>query len=199
MKTPLLLVTLGLTFVAARVAAIDFTLHIADSVEDGVPMRRLYFSENAEHIYYRPLPNWSRYGDAEGATFRPKDSSGEVRIQNAPAGNASIAFDAHGLETLRQIARGLLPSSGAEATELWEAVNPVVLQGWTSFEIGFDYVAAGQHICRSILFINLDSKRQIHFMVEAAPPEFSPLYRAAYRTLASWYQPRLAPVLSAPR
>ena len=191
-KTSILLVTLGLTALAAQAPAIDFTPRIADSIEDGVPMRRLYFSDDAQHIYYRPLPNWSRYGDAQGATFRPKDSGGEVRIQNAPEGNAGIAFDAEGLVTLRQIAHTLLPPRAAQATELWEAVNPVVLQGWTSFEIGFDYVAGDQHFCRSILFINLDSKRQIHFIVDAAPAEFSPLCKSAYRTLASWYQPVMA-------
>ncbi len=189
MKTSILFVTLGFTQLAAPALAIDFTPRIADSIEDGVPMRRLYFSDEAQHIYYRPLPNWSRYGDAQSATFRPKVSGGEVKIQNAPAGNASIAFDAHGLETFRQIARGLVPPGASPANELWETVNPVVLQGWTSFEIGFDYVAAGQHACRSILFINLDSKRQIQFIVDAAPADFSPLYNAAYRTLASWYQP----------
>ena len=195
MKTPSFLVALGLTVLAARAPAIDFTFRVADSVEDGVPMQRVYFSDEAQHIYYRPLPNWSRYGDAEGATFRPKDSGGEVRIQNAPVGNASIAFDAQGLETLRQIAHGLLPPGAEQATELWEAVNPVVLQGWTSFEIGFDYVAAGQHSCRSILSINLDSKRQIYLIVDATPAEFLPLYKGAYRTLASWYQPAVAKAL----
>ena len=189
MKTPLLLVTLSLTALAAQAPAIDFTPRIADSIEDGVPMRRLYFSDDAQHIFYRPLPNWSRYGDAQGATFRPKGSAGEVKIQNAPAGNASIAFDAKGLVTLRQTAQTLLPPHAAHATELWEAVNPVVLQGWTSFEIGFDYVAGDQHFCRSILFINLDSKRQIQFIVDAPPAAFPPLYQGAYRTLASWYQP----------
>lgn len=192
MKTPLWLVTLGLTGLAAQALAIDFTPRIADSIEDGVPMRRLYFSDDAQHIFYRPLPNWSRYGDAQGATFRPKDSAGEVKIQNAPVDNAGIAFDAEGLVTLRQIASGLLPSGASQATELWEAVNPVVLQGWTSFEIGFDYVTAGQHSCRSILFINLDAKRQIQFIVDAPAAAFPPLYQGAYRTLASWYQPVIA-------
>jgi hypothetical protein len=70
--------------------------------------------------------------------------------------------------------------------------NPVVLQGWTSFEIGFDYVKSGQHSCRSILFINLDAKRQILFSVDAPVALFPPLYQGAYRTLASWYQPTVA-------
>jgi len=192
MKTPLWLVTLGLTGLAAPVLAIDFTPRIADSIEDGVPMRRLYFSDNAQHIFYRPLPDWSRYGDAQGATFRPKDSNGEVKIQNAPTGNASIAFDAHGLESLREIARASLATGGDQPTAIWEVVNPVVLQGWTSFEIGFDYVKAGQHSCRSMLFINLDAKRQILFTVDAPAALFLPLYQGAYRTLASWYQPTVA-------
>jgi hypothetical protein len=177
---------------AARAPAIDFTPRIADSVEDGIPMRRLYFSDDAQHIFYRPLPNWSRYGDAQGATFRPKDSGGQVKIQNAPEGNAGIAFDGPGLGTLRQIAHGLLPSGADQTTELWEAVNPLELQGWTTFEIGFDYVVSGQHFCCSVLFINLDSKRQILFIVDAAPADFSPLYKGAYRTLASWHQPAIA-------
>ena len=188
MRTPVLLATLSLTVLAARLPAIDFTPRMADSVEDGVPMRRMYFTDKAQRIYYRPLPGWSRYGDAQGATFRPKDSSDEVRIQNAPASNASIPFDAQGLKTFREIGYTLLPPGVKEVNELWEAVNPVVLQGWTSFEIGFDYVANGQHFCRSILFINLDAQRQIQFIVDSTPAHFSPLYQGAYRTLASWFQ-----------
>src|SRR5260221_6845589 len=99
MKTPILLVALGFTVLAARAPAIDFTFRVADSVEDGVPMQRLYFLDDAQHIFYRPLPNWSRHGDAQGATSRPKDSGREVMIQNAALGNASIELHAQGLET----------------------------------------------------------------------------------------------------
>jgi hypothetical protein len=74
-------------------------------------------------------------------------------------------------------------------TPIWEVVNPVVLQGWTSFEVGVDYVQFGQHFCRSILFINLGGNRQIHFIVDATPGEFPALYKAAYRTLATWWEP----------
>jgi hypothetical protein len=56
-------------------------------------------------------------------------------------------------------------------------------------EIGFDYLQFGRPFCRSILFINLDASRQIHFIVDAGPAEFQPLYKTAYRTLATWYQP----------
>ena len=75
-----------------------------------------------------------------------------------------------------------------EIVERWEVVNPVVLQGWTSFEMGFDYVISGQRCCRSILFINLKENRQIHLIVDAGPDEFGPLYKTVYRTLATWWE-----------
>ena len=190
MKTLSLLATLAVTLLAARAEAIDFTPRFTETVDDGVPMRRMFFSDGAQRIFYRPPPTWVPSGDDQAATFRPKDSNlATVKIENAPAEHARIPFDGPGSEALRNIARTLVPPDATEVTEIWEVPNPVVLQGWTSFEVGFDYVQFGQHFCRSILFINLDKNRQIHFIVSAVPTEFKPLYKTAYRTLATWWQP----------
>jgi hypothetical protein len=190
MKTLSLLATLAVTLLSARAEPIDFTPRFADTVDDGVPMHRMFFSDDARHIFYRPPPTWVPSGSSEAATFRPKDSNlAVVKIENAPAEHALIPIDGPGSEAFRDIARTLVPSEATEVTEIWEVPNPVVLQGWTSFEVGFDYVQFGQHFCRSILFINLDANRQIHFIVSAVPAEFQPLYKTAYRTLATWWQP----------
>ena len=190
MKTLSLAATIAVTLIATRAEAIDFTPRFTDTVDDGIPMRRMSFSDGAQRIFYRPAPTWIQSGNSQAATFRPKDSNlATVKIENAPAEHASIPFDVPGSEALRNIARTLIPPEATEVSEIWEVANPVVLQGWTSFEIGFDYVQLGQHFCRSILFINLDTNRQIHFIVSAVPAEFQPLYKTAYRTLATWWQP----------
>lgn len=187
MKTLSLLASLAVTLLTARAEAIDFTPHFTETIDDGVPMRHMFFSDDAQRIFYRPSSKWLQSGNDQAAMFRPKDSNlATVRIENAPAEHARIPFDGPGSEALRNIARTLLPPDAIEVTKIWEVPNPVVLQGWTSFEIGFDYVQFGQHFCRSILFINLDTNRQIHFIVSAVPAEFQPLYKTAYRTLATW-------------
>jgi hypothetical protein len=190
MKIFFSLATLIFVLLAVPAPAIDFTPHFSESIEDGVPMRRMYFSDGAQRIYYRPPTNWARYGDEMAATFKPKDSpQAEVKITNASPEHARIPFDEGGLVALRQIAGTVLPPDATDVSEIWEAVNPVVLQGWTSFEVGFEYLQLGRPFCCSILFINLNPNEQVQFIVSAGPAEFRPLYQTAYRTLASWYQP----------
>jgi hypothetical protein len=187
MKTLSLLASLAVTLLTTRAEAIDFTPHFTETIEDGVPMRHMFFSDGAQRIFYRPRPSWLQSGNDQAAMFRPKDSNlATVRIENAPAEHVRIPFDVPGSEALRNIARTLVPPDATEVTKIWEVPNPVVLQGWTSFEVGFDYVQFGQRFCRSILFINLDTNRQIHFIVSAVSAEFQPLYKNAYRTLATW-------------
>lgn len=190
MKTVIASATFFLAALAAPGHAIDFTPQTLDSIDDGVPIRRMYFTDGARKIFYRPPAHWSKVGDHQGVTFTPKGSErAMVLIRNSPPNYAGIPFDASGLKRLRSLALTMVPPNAVEVKEIWEAVNPVVLQGWTSFEIGLDYVQSGRHYCRSILFINLDAKRQIHFIVDALPDEFRPLYKTTYRTLATWWEP----------
>ncbi|MEQ1861954.1 MAG: hypothetical protein ABMA13_18705 [Chthoniobacteraceae bacterium] len=178
------------TLLTAPAPAIDFTLNFTDTVDDGVPIKRMYFSDGPRRIYYHPPASWARSGDARAAIFHPKDSTqASVTIQASPAEQARIRFDAGGLKSLREIALAMVPAGATEVSEVWEMVNPVVLQGWTSFEIGLDYVHFGRRFCRSILLINLDAERQISFTIDADPSEFQPLYKTTYRTLATWWEP----------
>jgi hypothetical protein len=191
MKTPSSLATLAFALLASHAQAIDFHLRSADTLADGNPVRLMYFSDGAQRIYYDPPARWERSGDAQAATFRPKNlTQATVKIENSPADHARIPLDEAGIEVLRKFARTLLPAEATDVGEIWEVTNPTVLQGWTSFEVGFDYSYFGRHFCRSVLFINLDSKRQVHFIVDAIPAEFDALYKTTYRTLATWWEPK---------
>jgi hypothetical protein len=189
MKTPLALAVLTAATLAARASTIDFTPRTADTVDDGIPMRRMYFADGARRIYYRPPPTWQWSGDERAIVFTPRDSERAiVKIQNGSPEFARLPLNQDGLDALRASAARLMPPDAVEVVETWETVNPVVLQGWTSVEFGFNYLQSGKLFCRSVLFINLDANRQVHFIVDALPGEFLPLYKTAYRTLATWWQ-----------
>ncbi len=193
MKAFFVFTGLLLALLPARGGTINFTQHTADSIEDGVPMRRMYFTDGEQRFYYRPLASWARFSDASWAKFQPKDSlDAFVKIENSPPGSAEIPLDEAGLLTLRKIAAERIPAGATDAHVTWEVVNPTILQGWTSYEVGLDYMLSGKHFCRSVLFINLDAERQIRFLVTAWPENFQPLYAATYKSLATWYQPVLA-------
>ncbi len=193
MKAFFIFTGLLLALLPARGGTINFTQHTADSIEDGVPMRRMYFTDGEQRFYYRPLAGWTRFSDAGSAKFQPKDSvDAFVKIENSPPGSAKIPLDEAGLLTLRKIAAERAPAGATDIHVTWEVVNPTILQGWTSYEVGLDYMLSGKHFCRSILFINLDAERQIRFLVTAWPENFKPLYAATYKSLATWYQPATA-------
>lgn len=189
MKMHLAIASLAALLLSAQAGAINFTPSFEETIEDGVPMRRTFFCDGPRRNYYRPPGNSSRTGDARSATFRKADSESRIIIENGAEEHAQIPFDEPGLEALRKLGRAALPPHVTEATNLWETVNPVIIHGWTSFEVGFDYVQSGRRFCRSVLFINLDAKRQIRFIVDAVPAEFAPHYKSAYRSLATWWEP----------
>ena len=190
MKTLVFLATLIVNFLAGGANAIDFTPRFTNTIDDGFPSRRLYFTDGTRRIYYRPPNTWAPSGDDLAVAFRPKDSkTALIKFENGPAGAAGIAFDERGLEMFRKVAATLMPPGATDVTQTWEVVNPIILQGWTSFEVGFDYVHSGQLFCRSVVFINLDAKRQIRVIVDTVPADFQLLYKTAYRTLATWWEP----------
>lgn len=190
MKRPGFLAALVYLLAAIPGAAIDFTPHFVATIEDGVPMNRMHFTDGTRPIYYRAAPGWTWSGDANCITFTPRhEGNWRVSLQNSPPGHTRIPLQDTGLVKLREIASATLPPDTTRLIKVWETVNPVIIHGWTSFEIGFDYAQSGRAFRRSILFLNLDSKRQIRLIVDAPPMEFQPIYKNAYRTLATWWEP----------
>lgn len=185
----LLVTLLACIAIAPLVHAIDFTPRYADTVEEGYPFHRMYFSEVGTRIYFRPPADWQASGEPSSVTFSLKDlKSNQVRLEVAPAEHAAIPLNEQGLQSLRAIAQSLIPAQSADAVEQWETVNPVIIHGWSSFEVGFCYQSKGRQFCRSVLFINLSPERQIHVIVESPAADFAKLYKAAHRSLSTWWE-----------
>ena len=172
-------------------SAIDFTPRYTDTMEDGVPFHRMYFTEGNNRIFFRPPVNWQVSGEPAAIHFSPKGLHlAQVSFRSVSPEDAAIPFDEKGIEKLRAIARSLLPSAFTNPEGQFEIVNPIILQDWTSFEIGFGGQFYGIESRRSILFINLAPGRQLLISIDAATADFEKLHKDAYRSLATWREVR---------
>lgn len=184
-----LITVLALIGFSPLMHAIDFTPRYAETTEEGYTFRRMYFADGGTRIYFRPAPDWQASGQASSITFVPKDlKSAQVRFEVAPPEHAAIRFDEQGLQSLRGIVQSVVTAQSPEAVEQWEIVDPVIIHGWSSFEAGFVYEANGRQFCKSVLLINLTPERQIRVTVESSAADFAKLYRAAYRSLSTWWE-----------
>ena len=170
-------------------SAIDFTPRYAESVQDGFPVKRLFFADQDQRIYLSVPNNWRVTGDGQHGAFTPGNlTQASVVLENSPV-NAQIAFDEKGLAAYRKAASELIPPGASETQVEFERTNEVRLNGWTSFEMTFSYKSYGQRFTKSVLFINLDKEKQILFLVEARKENYEKLYQQARATLGSWFAP----------
>jgi hypothetical protein len=173
----------------AGASAIDFTPRYAESVQDGFPVKRLYFSDQAQRIYLSIPNNWRVTGDGQHGTFTPVNlTQASIVLENSPI-SAQVAFDEKGLAAYRKAASDLLPPGATDVQIDFERANEIQINGWTSFEIAFSYRYYGQPFSKNVLFINIDKDKQIRFRVEARKENFEKLYPQARAALGSWFAP----------
>jgi hypothetical protein len=196
MQTPIFSSPMKVTCLAALVIlpigsinAIDFTPHYAQSVQDGFPVTRLYFQDQAQRIYLSVPHGWQVSGDPQRGTFSSKDfGQATIILENSPL-NSKTAFTGEALEVYRKAAFGLVPAGATDVHVDFEREGEVKINGWSSFEMAFGYRFYGQDFASSVLFINLDKDKQIRFRVAARKEHFEKLYPQARTTLASWFAP----------
>jgi hypothetical protein len=173
----------------ASASAIDFTPRYAESVQDGFPVKRLYFSDQDQRIYLSIPNNWRVTGDGQhGSLIPPNLTQASIVLENSPT-SAQVAFDEKGLEVYRKAAADLLPPGATDVKIDFERANEVQVNGWTSFEMAFTYKVSGQPFCKNVLFVNIDKEKQIRFRVEARKENFEKLYPQARAALGSWFAP----------
>ena len=173
----------------ARVYGIDFTPHYAQSVQDGFPVNRLYFQDQAQRIYLSVPNGWQVSGDSQRGTLIPKDlGQAAVILENSPL-NGKTTFAGKDLEVYRKAALGLVPAGATDVHVDIEREGELKINGWTSFEMAFSYHFYGQDFTSSVLFINLNKEKQIRFRVAARKENFEKLYPQARTALASWFAP----------
>jgi hypothetical protein len=174
---------------SVAVTAMDFTPQYAETVQDGIPVKRLYFSDHAQRIYLSVPNGWRVTGNSHGSRFTPESlRQASVILENSALGT-KIAFAGESLDPYRKDAAGLLPAGASDVHADFERTGEVAINGWSSFETAFTYNFYGQNFTTSVLFINIDKETQIRLRVTARKEDFEKLYPQARRTVASWFAP----------
>jgi hypothetical protein len=182
-------IALLLGFFSGRANAIDFTPHYAQSVQDGFPVTRMYFLNQAQRIYVSVPHDWQVAGDSQRGTLMPKNfGRAAVIFENSPL-TPKTAFAGENLEAYRRSAFGCIPAGATDVHTDVERQNEIQINGWTSFEMAFSYRFYGEIFSNAVIFINLDKDNQIRFRVVARKEHFEKLYPQARSTLASWFAP----------
>ena len=173
----------------ANAAAIDFSPQYSESVQDGFPVRRLYFSDDKQHIYLTVPKSWQISGNGQRGIFTPPEMpQALVTWENSPL-KAQIPFDEKGLEVYRKAAFAVVPTGAVAVKADFEKLNELHLNGWTSFEMEFSYEYFGQSFLKSVIFLNLDQEKQLRLQVVARKENFEKFYPQARGTLSSWFSP----------
>jgi hypothetical protein len=184
----ILFALLGLVPIAG-VTAMDFLPHYDESVQDGFPVKRLYFSDQAQRIYLSVPKGWRVTGDSQRGSFTPENlNQASVVLENSPL-NPKIPFAGDGLELYRKTAAALIPAGASNVHVDFERMGELQINGWSSFEISFSYNFYGQSFMSSALFINIAKEEQIRFCVATRQEDFEKVYQQGRTTLASWFAP----------
>ncbi len=174
---------------SASALALDFTPQYSESVQDGFPVRRLFFSDKEQRVYLTVPKDWKVSGNGQRGTFTPASlEQASVAVENSPL-SPQVQFDEKGLETYRKAAAEVVPQGATNVQVDFEKTNEFTLNGWTSFEMQFSYQLFGQSFSRSVLFVNMDKDAQLRMRVEARKENFDKVYPAARGILASWFSP----------
>lgn len=170
-------------------AAIDFTPHRAEILEDGVPVVVTYCTDGPVHIILDPPRTWRWQGAGNTLTLSPQGVTQSIlRIEEIHTPKP-LAFDELNLVSLRRQAAAALPSSARDAAAVYESADAFPLYDWKGFEIMHTYSYYGQLFTRSTFFLTISEGRTLRVTIEASRADFDKHYTQARQTLASWFEP----------
>ena len=188
MRLPCICILAILCLTLSMRAEIDFTPRFAETTADGVPVRRLFFTDGTRRIFVRAPVRWRVAGSAVSATFMPPDFvQAYVKLENSPLASAP-AFDKAGLPAYRKLALASLPDGAVDWSIASETPDAIAINNWRSHELVVNYVLGGQPATRIFLFVTLEAKRQILMTTDAARNDIERLRPGARATLHSWFE-----------
>ena len=181
------LAALAFLLAAGSVHALDFRLHTTRVQEDGFAHEQVYFQyDAATRVVIAPPAGWLRMDDAGSLTLTPpKITNGMVKVEHSSL-TPNIPFQAASLETYRKRVFAMIPQGAAGVKLDADAVDPLPVFGWKSFEFTVNYDFFGQSYRRSVLFLNLNAREQIMVTAVALQQDFDGVHTAAMDLMRSW-------------
>jgi hypothetical protein len=179
------LILAGALFAAAAHAELQLTPKLSEYELDGVKLKRLAFSDDAQTVTYQPPHGWDYSGTAAQLTLRPPGKAqAEATITRIPLGQPG-SFDEASLKKLVTEATAAVPKGSTNFSVVAEEKNPVTIRRKETFLITLAYTFYGQKMSRSILFMNRGNE-QLRFQLTCREADFNELHRAFLASHYTW-------------
>lgn len=150
----------------------------------GTSITNYFFEDNGKRLSFLVAANTRVTGNNDAVAFRfddlPRATMKISRSQISPR----IPFDEKSLPTYRDIARAIL-GSDVQNVQVEELPNPISINRWTSHQFTFTYDQFGQHLRRSVTFLNFSESEQLVIDISSSSEDYAKSYTLAYRVLNS--------------
>ena len=169
-------------------SAIDLTPRWTDTAIDGVPQRRLYFTDGSQKILLsidKETEVAARYG---GASFHfPKLPDIDFIVRPSDY-TPNDAFDETKLDQYRDAARKLLPARARNAETTGEQLNPIPINHWKCFRVQLRFTMDSRVYMQTVTFLNLNERDQIVTVTSAPEKDWSEADERSWQILRSWQE-----------
>jgi len=170
--------------VSAR-AELQLTPSVVQYELDGVKLKQLAFSDDANQVTYQAPRGWEYSGSATQLTLRPPNKpQAEATITRIPLPQPG-SFDDESLKKLVTEAVASVPKGSENVTVVSQEKNPLLMNRKETFLITLAYDFYGANYSRSILFLNR-GKEQIQFQLTCRQADFKELQKAFLDSQYSW-------------
>ena len=171
-------------------AAVDLTPRYIDSFADGIASHRLYFADGEKKIGLSLDHETDVVAGGGGVIFRfPRFPEASFLVKHSPV-TADQPFSGVALDRYREAARRLLPPGSTEVKALAEAPDPLTINRWRSYRLGFAFTNGTTPMLEHITFLYLNANEQLVLVTVAAERNFTEAVARSFQIIRTW-QPML--------
>lgn len=185
MKNKLIAAALVVAAFAPEALALDLTPREITITEEGPPVQRYYFQDEARRLSFKIDNKMTVSGASSSATFRFHDlNTAGMKLSQSPFAPA-MRFDEKNAGTYRDSARTFLPSDAVAVQLEKEAPDAIAINGWVSRQFTFSYTLFGVPYRSTVTFLNFSAEQQLVLHVNAAASDYAKAYARSYNVLNS--------------
>jgi hypothetical protein len=152
---------------------------------EGIKFPEILFHDGKKTISYDPPFGWTYNGTSTKCTLQPPgkaQAQASIELASSPK---TRGFDEERIKQLKATAATLLPA-GSENVEIASAeLDPLQINGNSTFELTISYMFYGQPFKMSVLFLDVENS-ELRFRLQSQSSDFQELQKAFRRSLFSW-------------
>jgi len=171
--------------IPSSIYALDLTPHEIAASNDGPPIQRFFFQDEAKRMSFRIDNKMTVSGGNDSAMFRFSDiKNAGVKLSKSQI-KPDLLFDEKNLESYRATVRAFSPPDAKETRIEEEKSAAIAINGWTSYQFVLTYNLFGFPYRRSITFLNYSKQEQLIFDISAPESDYQKVYARGYKILNS--------------